>query len=172
MHFFKFNGKFPEFTGKVIELGEEIEGLNIPHQIVLNGKPDPIRIATDTRIVSWPRQRSEKGKLVTFTPGTQNKKYVRMIIEKPDYIHGRVIAVGSFGFGQKIFFTNLLIDVGSKRTNIIDAESRSINIGFRPFPSEKRTAGQDLLRKEVILENDILYTIEKGEKVPWKYRAK
>ncbi len=163
LRFFQFSGKFPQFTGTIIDCGEKIDGLTLPHQIVKNGKPEPLIIATDTSLVSWEKQQKEKGKEVIFSPSTRNKKYTKIIITKPGDISGKVIATGSFGFGQKIFFTNLLVDTGSE----------NVNIAFRPFPSEKRTAGQDLCGKQIAIHNDnLFYITEKGEKKLWNYYAR
>jgi hypothetical protein len=156
MFYFSINGKFKPFKGEVESFCQAICGVSLPHQIIMSGK-NKILLATDLQILSFENQKAQVGKSVSIEPKIRGADCARLIINpNPENFEGQVAAARTFSFGRNVFFANLLVNTGNEKY---------INLAFRPYPSEKRKMGMDLVGQKIIFEDgSVLYGGKKWPK--------
>jgi hypothetical protein len=155
MVYFSIQGNFKPFSGKVISWSDELCGVSVPHQVVRNGRGN-VLVASECRSGTWSSQKAEVGKEASFDPA---KKKHQIFKANPADLQGRVVGAKTFALGRDAFFSALTIDLGDNRFQ---------TIAFRPYPSQKRKMGLDLIRKNVVLENGELFVVDaKGGRKPW-----
>lgn len=161
MVYFAIQGSFKPFTGKVIGFSETLNGVSIPHQIIQKSHGQML-LATDSRMMSWEKQRSEIGQIVSVEPKHRGPKsdYGRLLLDQNlGNVAGQVVAAKTFALGRNAFFADLLVDIGQEEYR---------NIAFRPWPSQKKTMALDLVGKTIALEDDQLFIIDaKGGRKAW-----